>query len=88
MKMILTNSQDVSLQNTGMKIFSVYTDFSVFVSFSANFIVSYCYNLHFFLYFQPELIGLIHLGFTGFLVFSLKRFQCFSTQVIFMSENR
>ena len=68
---------------TGMKIFSIYTDFSFFVSFSADFIVSYCYNLHFFLYFQPEL-GLFTLVSWGFLSF-LEHFQCFSTKAIFMS---
>ena len=68
-----------------MKIFSVYTDFSVFVSFSADFILSYCYNLHFFLYFQPEL-GLFNLVSWGFLSF-LEHFQCFSTKAIFMSDH-
>ena len=68
---------------SGMKIFSLNTDFSVFVSFSADFIVSYCYNLHFFLYFQPEL-GLFTLVSCGFLSF-LEHFQCFSTKAIFMS---
>ena len=66
-----------------MKIFSVYTDFSVFVSFSADFTVSYCYNLHFFLYFQPEL-GLFTLVSWGSFSF-LEHFQCFSTKAIFMS---
>ena len=68
-----------------MKIFSVYTDFSVFVYFSADFIVSYCYSVHFFLYFQPEL-GLFTLVSWGFLSF-IEHFQCFSTKAIFMSEH-
>ena len=67
-----------------MKIFSVYTDFSVFISFSADFIVCCCYNLHFFLYFQPEL-GLFTLVLWGFLSFLAEHFQCFSTKAIFMS---
>ena len=69
---------------SGMKFFSVYTDFSVSVSFSADFIVAYCYNLHFFFYFQPEL-GLFTLVSWGFLSF-LEHFQCFSAKAIFMSD--